>query len=68
MADLNDIDIPSITDMNTDESIELLRQIRLSRRIPAKRAIKNIKKKVKSIPKINTDQASELLNILMGVK
>jgi hypothetical protein len=36
MADLNDLGYPSLTDMNQDEAIELLRQIRLKRRTPEK--------------------------------
>lgn len=66
MADLNDLNLPSITDLGTDEAIEMLRQIRLSRRVPIKKVIKNPKKKAKKAPEVNTDQASELLKILMG--
>lgn len=66
MADLDDLTIPSITDMNTDEAIEMLRQIRLSRRIPVKKTKQTTKKKLKAAPKINQDQASELLKILIS--
>lgn len=66
MADLDDIAIPSITEMGTDEAIELLRNIRLSRRIPTKKVTKTTKKKAKTAPKINSDQAGELLKILTG--
>ena len=37
MSDLNDLKIPSITDMSTNEAIEHLRTIRLSRRTPVKK-------------------------------
>lgn len=66
MADLDDLTIPSITEMGTDEAIELLRNIRLSRRIPTKKVTKTTKKKAKTAPEINSNQASELLKILTG--
>lgn len=64
MADLNDLGYKSITDMTTDEAIEHLRQIRLSRRVPVKktRAKKTVKKKVEP----TADQAAALLKILTG--
>ena len=65
MATLEDLNQPSITDMGTDEAIELLRQVRLSRRIPVKSATKS-KKAVKTKPKIDANLASELLKILTG--
>lgn len=34
MADLEDLGIPSITELSNDEGIELIRQIRLRRRTP----------------------------------
>ena len=37
MADLEDLETKSITDMTPDEAIEYLRQIRLSRRTPEKK-------------------------------
>ena len=64
MADLNDLNHPSITEMQTDEAIELLRQIRLSRRVPVKK-VRTIRKKLAS-PKVNSNQAAELLKILAG--
>lgn len=66
MANLDDLGYTSLTDMSTDESIELLRQIRLSRRIPVKKATKTSKKKSKAAPKPSADQATELLRILTG--
>lgn len=64
MADLNDLGYKSITDMTTDEAIEHLRQIRLSRRVPVKttKAKKTVKKKVEP----TADQAAALLKILTG--
>lgn len=66
MANLDDLTIPSITEMSTDEAIEMLRQVRLSRRIPVKKTKQITKKKSKAAPKVNSDQASELLKILTG--
>ena len=37
MATINDLDIKSILNMDHDEAIEHLRQVRLSRRIPMKK-------------------------------
>jgi hypothetical protein len=65
MADLNDLGYKSLTDMETDEAIEMLRQIRLSRRIPVKKVSKITKKK-KTVSKVSTNQAEELLKILTG--
>lgn len=65
MADLNDIPIPSITDMSQDQAIEYLRQIRLARRTPQKPTPQTIKKKaLKATPKMSADQALELLKQL----
>jgi len=67
MADLESLNYPSITDMNNDEAIELLRQIRLSRRVPVKKARKQTtKKKAKAIAKLSAEQAAEVLRILGG--
>lgn len=66
MANLDDLPIPSITEMSTDEVIEMLRQVRLSRRIPVKKTKKTTAKKSKTASKVNSDQASELLKILTG--
>ena len=66
MANLDDLTIPSITEMSTDEAIEMLRQVRLSRRIPVKKTKKTTNGKAKTAPKVNSDQANELLKILTG--
>jgi hypothetical protein len=65
MANLDDLDYTSISDMQTDEALELLRQIRLSRRIPDKVVRKKASEKKQSTA-VNADQAAELLKILMS--
>ena len=65
MANIDDLDYTSIADMGTDEAIEHLRQIRLSRRIPIKSS-KGKKKKTKAAPILDANQAAELLKILGG--
>jgi len=65
VTNLDDLNYTSITEMQTDEAIELLRQIRLSRRIPV-RKVRTISKKTKQAPKVNSNQAAELLKILEG--
>jgi len=62
MADLDNFDYTSILDMNNDEAIETLRQIRLSRRVPEK-TTKTITKK-KNTPSVSANMAAEILNIL----
>jgi len=69
MADLDSLNYKSIIDMETDEAIDTLRQIRLSRRIPDKP--KKIKETTKQTTKkvtasISADTAAELLKILGG--
>ena len=65
MADLNDLNYTSVSEMQVDEAIEMLRQIRLSRRVPV-RKVKTTTKKSKQAPKVNSNQAAELLKILGG--
>lgn len=62
---LEDLGYTSVSDMQTDEALELLRQIRLSRRIP-KKATKTRKVNVKTTTKVDANQAAELLKILTG--
>ena len=64
MATIDDLDYKSITDMNQDEALELIRQIRLSRRTPTTKA--KSKKKSKATPKVDANQAAELLKLLTG--
>jgi len=69
VANLDDLPIKSITEMSTDEAIEMLRQIRLSRRIPVKSVPKTTikrKAKAKAVKDVNADQAAQLLKILTG--
>ena len=68
MTDINDLPIPSILDMNTDEAIDYLRQIRLSRRTSVKeykatKAAKSSKSKPKPST-LSSSQAAELLKSL----
>lgn len=63
MATIDDLDYKSISDMSSDEAIELLRQIRLSRRIPVTKK-KTTKKSIKKSPKLTQEQAKKLLNML----
>ena len=70
MAELDDLGYTSLIDMNTDEAIDLLRQIRLARRIPdkkpkaAKETTKQTTKKVTA--SLDSDMAAELLKMLGG--
>lgn len=65
MANLDSLNYTSITEMSIDEALELIRQIRLSRRIPVKKVKKTTsRKKSKAVPNINAQQAAELLKIL----
>ena len=50
MSIIKDLSITSISDMNQDEAIEHLRQIRLSRRIPIKKV--RSKSKAEKTPKV----------------
>lgn len=64
MADLDSLNYQSITEMSNDEALELLRQVRLSRRVPIK-PVRTIKKNAKA-PALDTNQAAELLKLLTG--
>jgi ribosomal protein L22 len=69
MANLKDLDHKSISEMSTDEALELLRQTRLSRRTPVKKVSNKktkAKKKVVKSKQISKDQAAELLKLLGG--
>jgi len=67
MSNLDDLGFTSISDMSNDEALDLLRQIRLSRRVPVK-AIRSSTKGKKAAPKVSEEQAAELLRILTGDK
>jgi hypothetical protein len=65
MSDLNDIPIPSITEMTQDQAIDYLRQIRLARRTPQRPAQSYTKKKASKAPtKLSQDEAANLLKLL----
>jgi hypothetical protein len=70
MADLEDLNYQGLTDLSNDEAIELLRQIRLSRRTPIKQQVKKTtpkqQRKAKQAPNVTPEQAAELLKILGG--
>lgn len=67
MATVEDLDSKPISEMSTDEALELLRTIRLSRRTqkisPKKRASKSTKAKKEDLTKA---QAKKLLDLLGG--
>lgn len=68
MSDLDDLGFTSITEMQTDEAIELLRQIRLGRRVPNKPPTSRTSKSKKlTTPKVSDEQAAELLKLLKGL-
>jgi hypothetical protein len=68
MSTIEDLDFTSIVDESTDEAIERLRQIRLSRRTPVKKVStpkttsKQMKKQVTK--NLNAKDALELLDII----
>ncbi len=67
MADLEDLSYTSILDMSNDEAIEILRQIRLSRRVPEKKTTtRTTVKKIneKTISSVDSNMAAELLKII----
>ena len=70
MATLEDLPTKSISEMSTDEAIEYLRQIRLSRRTKKTSTVSESTTKkrtaAKAIPKVSADQAAELLKLLGG--
>ena len=71
MADLNSLNYTSISDMTTDEALEHLRLIRLSRRVPLKKTKttrKVVKKQVTNVDpnSMTADQVAELLKTLGG--
>jgi CMP-2-keto-3-deoxyoctulosonic acid synthetase len=63
---LDDLGNLSITDMSNDEQLELLRQIRLQRRVPVKQVKTVTSRKTAQKVTVNVDQAEELLKLLKG--
>ncbi len=69
MADLNDLGYPSISDMSNDEAIDLLRQIRLSRRTPEKKTTTRTSTKTtraKATAAVDAELAAKILELLGG--
>jgi topoisomerase IA-like protein len=72
MATIEDLPNKSISDMSTDEAIELLRQIRLSRRTMKastarkKASTAKVKKATEKATKLTPEQAKKLLEMLGG--
>ena len=72
MATIEDLPTRSISEMSTDEAIELLRQIRLSRRTMKestarkKASTAKTKKASEKATKLNAAQAKKLLEMLGG--
>lgn len=69
MATIEDLDFTSIVDESTDEAIERLRQIRLSRRLPPKKKKTTKKATAKAVRKQVTQNltptlAKELLDMI----
>ena len=67
MATIEDLDFTSISNMENDEAIEHLRQIRLSRRTSVKKVSTKkatSKAAAKKIPKMTAEQAKKLLEML----
>ena len=67
MATIEDLNYKSLSEMSINEAIEHLRQIRLSRRIPVKKARKVkkvVKKQNKKMPELTPEQAKKLLEML----
>jgi topoisomerase IA-like protein len=69
VADLSSLGYKSLSEMTKEEGIELIRQIRMSRRIPVKKPKKTTTtttRRKKATPKVTTNQAAELLKLLTG--
>ncbi len=68
MATIENLGKKSLTDLDTDEAIEMLRQIRLSRRTQKKPKKKSAAKKTTKANKkdLTAAQAKKLLEILGG--
>ena len=68
MSSIEDLGYVSILDMSNDEAIDLLRQIRLSRRVPEKKVTTKTTSvtRAKTSAAVTADVAAELLKILGG--
>jgi len=67
MADIDSLNYKSISEMSNDEAIELLRTIRLNRRV-VKATTKKAKaqQKAVTVSKLSDNQVDEVLAALMG--
>lgn len=66
MANLSNLNYTSISLMPWDEGRELIRSIRMNRRIPT-RVTKTRKTKKIPTPKVNAEQAAKILELLGGI-
>lgn len=66
MTTIEDLPQQSISEMSTDEALELLRQIRLSRRTPKKSSTRKTKVKKTPLAKLDAETARKLLEIIGG--
>ena len=64
MSNLEDLNYISITEMLPSEALELIRSIRMNRRIPSKPKTKS--KQTKKPPNVSQEDAIKLLKILGG--
>ena len=58
----------SITEMSIGEALDLIRSIRLERRMPKRSLVKKGRKKSRPSTSLSKDQAAQLLKILGGNK
>ena len=68
---IDDLDLRHLTEMNVDEALELIRQIRLSRRTNDKPIKTSRAKKIKgsvTTKSLDAEQAEQLLKLLGGSK
>jgi len=65
VATIDDLGYKSISELSQDEAIEILRQIRLSRRVPLKKSKKKtVKKSAKKSINLSKSQAAKLLSMI----
>lgn len=66
MADIEDLGYTSILNMDDDEAIDMLRQIRLARRTPEKTTRTITKSSKPKVSDMDASVAAEILKILGG--
>lgn len=68
MANIDDLDYTSISEMSQEEALDMLRQIRLSRRVPLKSTRKSYKRTPKtSASQFSPEEAAKLLEKIGGL-